>query len=67
MIAVVCGLDVHKELTYATVLDHEGQGLLQRKMPNEDARAPRTRRRSTITTMRPLNGRSIKNQMWPMY
>jgi len=36
MIAVVCGLDVHKESTYATVLDRDGQVLVQRKMPNED-------------------------------
>ena len=36
MSAVVCGLDVHKESTYATVLDHNGQVLIQRKMPNED-------------------------------
>jgi len=36
MSAVVCGLDVHKESTYATVLDQNGQVLVQRKMPNED-------------------------------
>jgi len=36
MSAVVCGLDVHKESTYATVLDHNGQVIIQRKMPNED-------------------------------
>jgi transposase len=36
MSAVVCGLDVHKESTYATVLDRDGQVLVQRKMPNED-------------------------------
>ena len=36
MSAVVCGLDVHKETTYATVLDRDGQVLIQRKMPNED-------------------------------
>jgi transposase len=33
---VVRGLDVHKETTYATVLDRDGQVLVQRKMPNED-------------------------------
>jgi transposase len=36
MSAVVCGLDVHKEFTYATVFDPNGQILVQRKMPNED-------------------------------
>jgi len=36
MSAVVCGLDVHKESTCATVLDRDGQVLVQRKMPNED-------------------------------
>jgi transposase len=36
MSAVVCGLDVHKETTYATVLDPSGQVLVQRKMMNED-------------------------------
>ena len=36
MSAVVCGLDAHKETTYATVLDRDGQVLVQRKMPNED-------------------------------
>ncbi len=36
MSAVVCGLDVHKESTYATILDERGQILVQRKMPNED-------------------------------
>ena len=36
MSAVVCGLDVHKESTYATVLDRDGQVLVQKKMPNED-------------------------------
>jgi transposase len=36
MSAVVCGLDVHKESTYATVLDRDGQVLVQRKMHNED-------------------------------
>ena len=36
MSAVVCGLDVHKESSYATVLDRDGQVLAQRKMRNED-------------------------------
>jgi transposase len=36
MSAVVCGLDVHKETTYTTVLDPSGQVLVQRKMMNED-------------------------------
>jgi transposase len=36
MSAVVCGLDVHKETTYATILDPRGQVLVQRKMMNED-------------------------------
>ncbi|MGD0804913.1 MAG: transposase [Candidatus Bathyarchaeia archaeon] len=36
MSAVVCGLDIHKETTYATILDRDGQVLIQRKMQNED-------------------------------
>jgi len=36
MSAVYCGLDVHKETTYATVLDHTGQVVTQRKMRNEE-------------------------------
>jgi transposase len=36
MSAVVCGLDVHKESTYATVLDEKGQVMVQRKMANDD-------------------------------
>jgi len=36
MSAVVYGLDVHKEPSYATVLDRDGQVLAQRKMTNED-------------------------------
>jgi transposase len=36
MSAIVCGLDVHKESTYATVLDRDGQVLVQRRMLNED-------------------------------
>jgi len=36
MSAVVCGLDVHKETTYATVIDPNGHVLIRRKMPNED-------------------------------
>jgi hypothetical protein len=34
--AVFYGLDVHKELTYATVLDHAGQVVTQRRMKNEE-------------------------------
>jgi len=33
---VFCGLDVHKETTYATVLDQTGQVVTQRRMKNED-------------------------------
>ena len=33
--AVFCGLDVHKESTYATVLDQTGQVVTQRGMKNE--------------------------------
>ena len=36
MSAVFCGLDVHKESTYATVLDSTGQVVTQRRMKNED-------------------------------
>jgi len=36
MNAVYCGLDVHKESTYATVLDHAGQVVTQRRMRNEE-------------------------------
>ena len=36
MSAIVCGLDVHKESSYATVLGPDGQVLVQRKLRNED-------------------------------
>ena len=36
MSAVFCGLDIHKESTYATVLDSTGQVVTQRKMKNEE-------------------------------
>ena len=36
MSAVFCGLDVHKESTYATVLDSTGQVVTQRRMKNEE-------------------------------
>jgi transposase len=36
MSVVVCGLDVHKETTYATLLDPSDQALIQRKMQNQD-------------------------------
>jgi len=36
MNAVYCGLDVHKESTYATVLDTDGQVVTQRRMKNEE-------------------------------
>ena len=36
MNAVFCGLDVHKESTYATVLDTYGQVVTQRRMKNEE-------------------------------
>jgi len=36
MSAVFCGLDVHKETTYATVLDSTGQVVTQRRMRNEE-------------------------------
>ncbi len=35
MSALVCGLDVHKDSTYATVLNHEGNVVNQTKMSNE--------------------------------
>ena len=34
--AVVCGLDVHMESTYATILDPDGEVLVQRRMKSED-------------------------------
>ena len=36
MSAVVSGLDVHKDYTYATILGPDGEKLAQRKMPNEE-------------------------------
>ena len=36
MSAVFCGLDVHKESTYATILDQTGQVVTQRRMKNEE-------------------------------
>jgi len=35
MSACVCGLDVHKESTYATILTREGKIVNQMKMSNE--------------------------------
>jgi transposase len=35
MSALVCGLDVHKESTYATIRDEEGKVVNQTKMNNE--------------------------------
>ncbi len=39
MSAVVSGLDVHKEYTYATILGLGGEKLAQRRMPNEEVPA----------------------------
>jgi len=36
MNAFYCGLDVHKESTYATVLDSMGQVVTQKRMKNEE-------------------------------
>jgi hypothetical protein len=36
MRAVYCGLDVHKESTYATILDQTGQVATQIRMKNEE-------------------------------
>ncbi|MFB0558305.1 MAG: hypothetical protein ACETVY_04225 [Candidatus Bathyarchaeia archaeon] len=36
MSAIVCGLDVRRESTYATILGPEGEIIAQRKMPNEE-------------------------------
>ena len=36
MSAVFCGLDIHKESTYASVLDSTGQVVAQRRMKNEE-------------------------------
>jgi transposase len=35
MSALVCGLDVHKDSTYATILDSDGKIVSQRRMSNE--------------------------------
>jgi transposase len=35
MSALVCGLDVHKDSTYATILDHDGKIVSQRRMGND--------------------------------
>ena len=35
MSAFVCGLDVHSESTYATVLGLDGRVVAQKRMPNE--------------------------------
>ncbi len=39
MSAVYCGLDVHKESTYTTVLDQTGQVVTQRIIRNEEVPA----------------------------
>jgi len=36
MIAVFCGSDIHKETTYATVLDSTRQVVNQRRMKNDE-------------------------------
>ena len=36
MSALVCGLDVHKESTYATILDQDGEIITQKRMPKEE-------------------------------
>jgi len=36
MSALICGLDVHKESTYATILAPDGEIVTQRRMPNEE-------------------------------
>ena len=36
MNAFYCGLDIHKESTYATVLDSRGQVVAQKRMKNEE-------------------------------
>jgi hypothetical protein len=36
MSAHVCGLDVHKRCTYATILGPDGEILAQKKMDNEE-------------------------------
>jgi hypothetical protein len=35
MSALVCGLDVHKDWTYATILNHEGKVINQMRMSTE--------------------------------
>jgi transposase len=35
MSALVCGLDVHKDSTYATILNDEGRVINQKRMDNE--------------------------------
>ena len=37
MSALVCGLYVHKESTYATILSPDGEIVTQRRTPNEEA------------------------------
>ena len=50
MSAYFCGLDVHKESTYATVLSPDGDLVVQRRMPNEDvARRLQEDERSRLT------------------
>ena len=34
--ALVCGLNVHKESTYTTILDPDGEIVTQKRMPNEE-------------------------------
>jgi len=36
MSAVLCGLDVHKETTYDTILGQDGEVITQRRMKNEE-------------------------------
>jgi len=36
MSAYVCGLDVHKRYTYATIMGPDGEILAQGKIPNEE-------------------------------
>ncbi len=35
MSALVCGMSIHKESTYATILGPDGEIVNQRRMPNE--------------------------------
>jgi hypothetical protein len=39
MSPVVCGLDVHKDSTYATILNPEGKIINQTRMDNEKAQS----------------------------